>query len=373
MLVATLALPYFGCVDVLQRTLENNTMVFGVSILSLAWLSATWLIRHPLLLQARSTVLFFYGLLALASMILRIFIRGQLPPNIIMDYSGPAIIAVVMVFAAYYSRSLVPAGIGAVILIILFPELKSHFNQEFENAGWGTGLGGAVSAFLLIFSCFFLRQTPWLRHLNDGDLFPRQTSISAATARLHTLCLADPAFGAVFTPQGRHCHHSRQSAEIRHPPTADPIVYRHIRNRTGMDAFCCILPKIQSVDCRRLRGLVGFSRRSRHRLLSTGGVAGKYDDAALLWADRSGRLWIMPLLVTAEVCLDRRAVHPSGISDFERRRTVIICPLHPFPAVRKKPYASMPPGGFFRVVTALARAVKKSLHPWRIALFPGLD
>ena len=171
MLIAVLALPYIGCVDVLNKTMQNNTLVFGLSVISVLWLTACRLIRHPLLLKARSTIMFFYGLLALAAMILRIFIHGKLPPNVFMDYSGPLIITVVLVFTAYYSRSLVPAGIGAIILIILFPELKSHFQQEFEHIGWGTGLGGSVSAFLLICSCFFLKNAGFLKNLKDGDLF----------------------------------------------------------------------------------------------------------------------------------------------------------------------------------------------------------
>lgn len=171
MLIMALSLPYLGCLDILNRTMKNNTMVFGMASLSLLWLAALWTTKHQLLIKARSTVLLFYGILALVAMLLRVFIRDQAAPNVLMDYSGPLIITAVMVLAAYYSRSLIPAGIGAVIFIILFPELKSYFQKEFESSGWGSGLGSSISAFLLICSCFILRKAAFLKELKDGDLF----------------------------------------------------------------------------------------------------------------------------------------------------------------------------------------------------------
>ena len=55
--ILALALPYAGFMDVAGRNAHNNTMVCGVAILSWLWLAATWGVRKPLLLQARSTVL----------------------------------------------------------------------------------------------------------------------------------------------------------------------------------------------------------------------------------------------------------------------------------------------------------------------------
>jgi hypothetical protein len=171
MLILGLVLPYLGCVDIMGRTLQGNSMVFGLAVLSFLWLGALWILKHPLLVRARSTIVIFYGIVALSAMILRISAQRGMPVNVFMDYTGPLLIAAALVFITYYSRSLIPAAIAAVILIILFPELKSHFKEEFDNLGWGTGLGSAFSALGLTAACFILRELKFLKNLGEGDLF----------------------------------------------------------------------------------------------------------------------------------------------------------------------------------------------------------
>lgn len=171
MLVLALALPYMGCVDVMNKTLHGNSMVFGLAVLSFLWLGAVWLLKHPLLIKARSTVVFFYGVTALAAMIVRVVIQRGVPGNVFMDYTGPLLIAAALTVITYYSRSLIPAAIAAFILVILFPELRSHFKEEFDRLGWGTGFGSAWSATGLLIAAFITRELKFLKNLDKGDLF----------------------------------------------------------------------------------------------------------------------------------------------------------------------------------------------------------
>lgn len=176
MVVLALTLPYLGFVDVSGSTLRGNTMVFGLACLSSIWLVITATLRQPLLLRARSTVLVFYGFLAVAAMVMRVILeRGQpFDPEWylgFMDYAGPVLMLVVLTFTTYHSRSWIPAGLAIFIAVILFPELKSHFRETFEMLGHGSGLGSACSALALILICFPLRKARWLRDLPDGDVF----------------------------------------------------------------------------------------------------------------------------------------------------------------------------------------------------------
>ena len=184
MAIVGLSLPYLGCVDMLHPQLQGNTMAFGLSIVSFGWLAMIAITRSPLLRQARSTVLMVYGSIAVAAMVLRVLfvpvesgVTGNpelLWPELlqqVMDYSGPLLMAALLAIATYHTRSLLPAAMAATIAVILFPELKARFQDTFENLGWGTGLGSSCSALGLVLSCFVLVRAPWLRKLEDGDLF----------------------------------------------------------------------------------------------------------------------------------------------------------------------------------------------------------
>jgi len=171
-----LILPYIGCVDIKGRTLHGNTMVFGLAVLSLVWLGLNWIIKHPLIRGARSTVLWMYGSLAVAGMILRVLIEKGRPADVMwfypfMDYAGPIMITIVLALATYFSRSLVPAAMAIVISVILFPELKVYFKETFERFGFGTGLGSSCSAFIIVLASFYLRKSSFLKDLKEGDMF----------------------------------------------------------------------------------------------------------------------------------------------------------------------------------------------------------
>lgn len=205
MTVTAIALPYCGCVNFEQRTLEGNVVPFGLAVVSLVWLGMNQLAarRDPdglrrsrlaavgetpesdgpgprpslwqLIREARSTVLWIYGALAVAAMVLRVLFETDTVHvstlHMLMDYSGPLLMAGVLGLATWYSRSLVPAAMAAVIVIILFPEIRATFASQFEALGWGTGLGGAASALGLVLAAFVLRSAAFLESPGDGDRF----------------------------------------------------------------------------------------------------------------------------------------------------------------------------------------------------------
>ncbi len=179
MVVLALALPYLGFAQIGARTWHGNTMACGLGLVSCLWLLANSVIRHPLLREARSTVLMFYGALAVAAMLLRVGLGDSAPQPLwyrdYMEYGGPFLMAAALVFGTYYSRSHVMAWMGTVIAVILFPELRGNLRGTFPALAWGTGLGSALSAVGLVVLCFRLRQWPRLRELRDGDrLFGRE-------------------------------------------------------------------------------------------------------------------------------------------------------------------------------------------------------
>lgn len=174
MALLALALPYLGCVDMTGRTLHGNNMVFGLAVLAILWLVFVQARRGPLVLQARSTVLFSLGALAVAGMMIRVIVeRGaptQLPwYRVGMDYGGPFLMVAALTFTAYYSRSLIPAVMAATIGAILFPELKASLQERLPQLGWGTGLGSAISALVIGLVCFPLKRWRLLQALDGGD------------------------------------------------------------------------------------------------------------------------------------------------------------------------------------------------------------
>ena len=176
MSVCALSLLYVGCVDMEGRSLEGNTLVFGLSALSILWLGTLAVTRSRLLLRARSTVLWVYGSLAVAAMVLRVVVEHDAPVSEDwlhnwMDYFGPLLMAGVLVAATYFSRSLIPAMMAMIIVVILFPELKANFRAAFDQFSWGTGLGSACSALGLLVVSFPLRGAGFLKNLSEGDRF----------------------------------------------------------------------------------------------------------------------------------------------------------------------------------------------------------
>ena len=175
MAILALALPYAGFMDVAGRSAHNNTMVFGLAILSWLWLGATWITRKPLLLQARTTVLWLYGILAVAAMLLRVVLGDAAPEPLwyrdYMDYCGPLLMMLALIPATFFSRSLVPAGMAVAIMVILFPELKANLQQTTPWLSWNTGLASSLWGLALTGLCFLLRPWSFLKDLPEGDRF----------------------------------------------------------------------------------------------------------------------------------------------------------------------------------------------------------
>ena len=177
MLVLAVAVPYMGFVDMLGREWRGNTVIFGLSIVSMVWIGMTCFpARFPTAVRARSTVLWFYGLLAVVAMIIRIYWEGARPPGIggfakMMDLGGPCLMAGALMLASYFSRSLVAGGMAAVILVILFPELKATFEEVLPANLWGSGIGSTSTALGLVVLAFWLRGAKFLRDLQAGDRF----------------------------------------------------------------------------------------------------------------------------------------------------------------------------------------------------------
>ena len=175
-IVLALACAYLGCVDMSRMSLHGNTMVYGVSMLSLLWLAVIRLTRHPLLAGCRSSVLFMYGIIAVAAMVVRVGLEGDTPADGLwylhwIEYAGPVLMSAVLIFTAFFSRSLLPSLMAAVILIILLPELRDNLKEVFPMLAFGTGRASAASALLLTLLCFYLKKAVFLQKLPEGDRF----------------------------------------------------------------------------------------------------------------------------------------------------------------------------------------------------------
>ena len=176
MTLLAVGLPYAGCVDVMGRSLHGNTLPFGLAVLSFGWLGLNAITSARMVRDARSTVLWIYGSFGVAAMLMRVAFELGTPGDALwyraaMDYSGPLLLAVALVFTTWYSRSLIPAGMAAIVLVILFPELKAQFRETFETLQWGSGLGSATSALGLMIGCFLLRPAGFMKDLGPGDQF----------------------------------------------------------------------------------------------------------------------------------------------------------------------------------------------------------
>lgn len=170
------ALPYLGFADMLGRTAQGNTVVFGLSLLSLGWIALTRARPTAMILGARSTVLLICGALATAAMLLRVAFEQGRPDNLLavpaaMALAGPLLMAGALVFAAYHSRSLLPIGMASVLAIILLPQLRREIAEHLPFIEWGSGLMSALAALALTWACFPIRASAALARPGDGDRF----------------------------------------------------------------------------------------------------------------------------------------------------------------------------------------------------------
>ncbi len=171
MALLALALPYSGCVDMRTLRVGGNTMPFGLAVLGCLWLGVLRLWPREFLLRARSTVLWTYGALAVAAMVARVSIEGQVAGTA-LDVLGPWLMAAVLTVAAYTSRSPVPGLMAGTLVAVLFPELRFGHESVLRWLAWGSGLGSALSACALVVGSFAIRRLPALQELTEGDRMP---------------------------------------------------------------------------------------------------------------------------------------------------------------------------------------------------------
>lgn len=178
-MLAALVLPYAGCVDmkaVHTRGLFGNLLPFGLGVLSLAWLAIVHFFPRLTLRRNRSTVLLIYGALALAAMLVRVvFEQGRpgesYPVHSMLDLVGPLMMFVALLFATYYSRSMMPIALAGVMVVVLLPGLRGEITRLLPFITWGSGLGSAVWSLCFAVTCLGLQRAPFLRSLGPGDRF----------------------------------------------------------------------------------------------------------------------------------------------------------------------------------------------------------
>ena len=203
------ALPYLGSVDMNLYTLQGNTLVFGLAMVGIFWSMMSSAAQNAAIRDSRSTVLWNIGILAFCLMCLRVILGETLDfsSNAFLQFqilSGPLFIAVLMLFAAYFTRSYVPVYLALVIVVIIFPELKDRFDIPMYSGLGSTfsGLGFLLLVFLL--SRFIPHPQP-LSYKEEGvketlldlDLIWRKRAFPFQ-AKNHYLLFANPLVIAAF-------------------------------------------------------------------------------------------------------------------------------------------------------------------------------
>ncbi len=163
MVVLAVALPY------LTETFQPTFLVAGLAALSFLWIGLVASVRSPLLLNSRSTVLWIYGVLAVVCMAARVELDHHAIVNPGLDLGGPVLMMAALLFAAYFSRSLVPSGMAMAIGILLLPVARAPLQKLFPELAWGSGLGSAATAVGFALLCFALQRWPRLKELGEGD------------------------------------------------------------------------------------------------------------------------------------------------------------------------------------------------------------
>lgn len=170
--VVALAQPYLGLAALDQGRLVAGSLVLGFGALSLAWIALAWLAGPTSIAgRTRSSVCCLYGALAVLTMSL-----ANLAPPVEgaaggwASLTGPLLVALALTVATYTSRSLLPAGMASVLLIVLFPEQKGVLADALGLSA-GSGLGGGLCSLGLVAAAFAVRRVAALRDLQGGDLY----------------------------------------------------------------------------------------------------------------------------------------------------------------------------------------------------------
>jgi hypothetical protein len=173
-ITAAIALPYAGFTNTTADVGTANTMAFGLGLLAWVWIGVGhWGRRVALLRGPRSTILVVYGGCAMVAMAVRLLTQRLNPEAglvwVWMDTAGPILILAALVLATYWSRSLLPAAMAAVVGAIFAPEMRTFLERVLPQFSWGSGRGSASWGLILVGLCFWLRDNPRLRELGPGD------------------------------------------------------------------------------------------------------------------------------------------------------------------------------------------------------------
>ncbi len=176
MMVLALALPYLGCVDFTGPAFRGNSLVFGLGVLAILWLTACRVLRIELLARARSTVVLLYGLFAMAAMLLRVFVERRpagdpLSSYVVLDFVGPLFMTGALAAAAWHARSYLPAALAVILAAVLLPGMRTHLQAMWPALAWGSGLGTGVNALVLLAVAAVMASRPGLQELDGGDPF----------------------------------------------------------------------------------------------------------------------------------------------------------------------------------------------------------
>ena len=166
MTLLALVLPYAGCVDMEARTLRGHQIVLGISILSLLWIALTARTRSDLLKNTRSTVLWIYGTLGLAGMLVRVLYAAPTGGAPWGDAIGLVLLTFTLSYAGYTSRSLIPGLFAVFVAAVLGPGLLHE-----PGSAIPAGVGSAGAAVALVLVAFALRRRPGLADLGEGDRY----------------------------------------------------------------------------------------------------------------------------------------------------------------------------------------------------------
>ena len=192
------ALPYLGAVDMARRTLEGNTLVFGLGMVGMLWAMASSASKNAAIRDSRSTVLWNLGALAFCLLCMRVILGDSLDmsANPLLQFqilSGPVIIAGLMFLTGWLTQSYVPVYLALFILVIIFPEIKDRFDIPMYS-----GLGSTVTGIGFLAAVFVMSLLAFLREARDSlDLIWRQKAFPFK-AKDHFLLYAAPVMVAAF-------------------------------------------------------------------------------------------------------------------------------------------------------------------------------
>lgn len=142
------ALPYLGYADMQRYTLADNTLVFGLAVLGLAWTVGSTLLTNTALRDSRSTVLWQLGILAWCLMLLRVL--GGEPLTAVRAAArwqilgGPLLMSGLMLLTGALSRSALPVYLGLSMLVGVEWDLRQYLGVVGRSrSGLSTALVGS--------------------------------------------------------------------------------------------------------------------------------------------------------------------------------------------------------------------------------------